>query len=146
MSSIIDVFLFEAALLILMVTGCFAYGAYQQAMDWKQERLVKEIEALDDKSLEDAYWSVYLMGYPRNLVNAELNKRRKKRESGNPALGPLERGIITLNEARQMQTNQTDDGEWEEQRFYSDGKLYLLIRLRTYDIEGKEVDEDGKRA
>ena len=128
MSSIIDVLLFEAALFILAVTGCFVYGAYQQAMDWKKERLVKEIEALDDERLEDAYWSIYLMGYPRNLVNAELNKRRKKRESDNPALELFKRGIITLDEARQMQTRCNDSDEWEEERFYSDDTLYLVMR------------------
>lgn len=164
MPNIIDVLLLEAALFILVVTGCFAYGVASQALEDRRERQVRELEAVSDELLKDMFFGRAECRYPFGLIADEMRKRtsRPKQEFITinearelldlPALGY---GVLSVNEMRKAQAfaqvangdcnanvigsnnvvncGCNDDGEWEEERFYADGKLYLRIRLRTYD-------------
>lgn len=105
MSSIIDVLLFEAALFILAVTGCFVYGVVSQAFEDRRERQRRELEAMSDEL---------------------LNEMRKAQAFVQVANGDCNANVIGSNNVVNCGCN--DNGEWEEERFYSDNTLYLVMR------------------
>lgn len=159
MSSIIDVLLLEAALFILVVTGCFVYGVASQALEDRRERQTRELEAVSDELLKDMFFGRAECRYPFGLIADEMRKRtsRPKQEfiTIDEArelldLPALDYGVLSVNEMRKAQafvqvangdcnTNVigssnvvnrvcNDGGEWEEERFYSDDTLYLVVR------------------
>ena len=124
MSSIIDVLFFEAALFILVVTGCFVYGVVSQAFEDRRERQKRELEALSDELLEDMFFGRAECRYPFGLIADEVRKRRSRhkkefitiKDAGELlGLSAFDYGILTPNEMR-------------EGRFYSDDTLYLVMR------------------
>lgn len=168
MFSIIDVFLFEAALFILVVTGCFVYGVVSQAFKDRRERQVRELEAVSDELLKDMLFGRAECRYPFGLIADEMRKRasRTKQEfitidDAHELLDLPPLGVLTVNEIRKAQAfvqvangdcnanvigsnnvvncGCNDDGEWEEERFYSDGMPYLVMRKpKVPDAYGTE--------
>ena len=151
MSSIIDVLFFEAALFILVVTGCFVYGVVSQAFEDRRERQKRELEALSDELLEDMFFGRAECRYPFGLIADEVRKRRSRHKKEfitiNEArelldLPALDYGALAVNEMRKAQAfaqlangdcnanviGSNDDDEWEEERFYSDNTLYLVMK------------------
>ena len=157
MSSIINVFLFEAALFILVVTGCFVYGVASQAFEDRRARQVRELEAVSDELLKDMFFCRAECRYPFGLIADEMRKRasRTKQEfitidEARELLDLPPLGVLTVNEIRKAQVfvqvangdcnanvigsnnvvncGCNDNGEWEEERFYSDDTLYLVMR------------------
>lgn len=157
MSSIIDVLLLEAALFILAVTGCFVYGVVSQAFEDRRERQRRELEAVSDELLEDLFWGRKVCRYPFGLLVDERRKRRSRSnqefittDEARELLDLPALGVLTVNEMRKAQAfvqlangdcnanvigsnnvvgcGCNDSGEWEEERFYSDDTLYLVMR------------------
>lgn len=92
MPSIIDVLLFEAALFILAVTGCFVYGVVSQAFEDRRERQRRELEAMSDELLKDMFWGRAECRYPFGLIADEVRKRDSRPNQE----------FITINEAREL--------------------------------------------
>lgn len=128
-SWLIDTLLLEAAGFILAVTGCFVYGVRLGLKDWERERQIDEIAALDDKRLDDPYYCFYLHCYPRELVQAERERRGRDKPVSDTNEGAWElfaRGLMTANETRDSIRRQMAATQYQINQAMGDATLNAI--------------------
>lgn len=128
-SWVIDILLTEAAVFILVMTGCFVAGMVYEAIRQRYERWSHELADMPYGKLEAMAFGRSACGYPFGMVADELDRRSMS----------FQRGTMTTNEWRgMMQASPEEVAEFQRENirransaegamFYADNSAYTVV-------------------